>query len=53
VSINNPPQDMAQGLTGQKSTSCGGDQRLKSAAYVSAPIEVYQLQFIDDYICKA
>jgi hypothetical protein len=24
-----------QGLTGQKSTSCGGDQRLKSEAYVS------------------
>jgi len=32
---------------------CGGDQRQKSEDYVSAPIEVLQLKFIDDFICKA
>ena len=32
---------------------CGGDQRQKSEDYVSAPIEVLQLKFIDDFIWKA
>jgi len=38
---------------GQKSTSCGGDQRLKSVAYVSAAIEVSQPKFIAHFFCKA
>jgi hypothetical protein len=38
-----------QGLSGQKSTSCGEYYRKKSADFVSAASKVLQLKFIDDF----
>jgi len=40
-------------VKGQKTTSCGGYYKNKTAAYVSAAREVSQSKFIAHFFCKA